>query len=207
MTDIHAEAVPPYWWKFACETVHHPIACVALDNKFIWVNSAFERMLGYSVAEITKLTWMEVTLDHDVGGNLESISSVRKGDTSCFTMTKRYRHKLGHSVPVTVSVWKFPPGFGDTVCFLKDSAPMVATLTQLEELRNMFDDHIRQQGRKGHDPMITIGDTNANNNDHTPLIWAAVAIFSVLTTALLYLVYYIVAKGSQAPTSIPGLLP
>jgi len=65
--------VPDEWWREACEVVSHPMAAVQpADNTFIWVNQAFERLVGYSRAELREKTWMSITVQEDVGGDLAS---------------------------------------------------------------------------------------------------------------------------------------
>lgn len=116
--------VPEAWWRAACETVTLPLACVSEKNKFVWVNSAFEKLVGYSCAELFGKTWMEITVQEDVGGDLASVKSVVSGNTDAYSLSKKYRHKFGHEVPVTLSVWRFPQSVHEVLsCFIVEAQP------------------------------------------------------------------------------------
>jgi PAS domain S-box-containing protein len=128
--------VPADWWREACEVVNHPMACVADDNRFVWVNSSFERLCGYSSAELLNMTWMEITLQSDVGGDLASVQSVINGDDTSYTLSKRYKHKLGKKVPVQLTVWRFPLNSERLLaCFIVEAIPKAATTLEVRKLR------------------------------------------------------------------------
>lgn len=145
--------VPDGFWRAMCEDADHPMACVTTRNQFIWVNSAFERLVGYSVAELVGKTWMSITDQSDVGGDLASEEAVIAGKINCYTMSKQYIHKRGHRVPIELSVRRFPANPVETLlCFRVESPPARATRPELDEvekhLMGMIEDMRRKMDRE-----------------------------------------------------------
>lgn len=135
--------VPEGWWKEACEVVNHPMACVATDNRFVWVNSAFERLTGYSRSELAQMMWMDITVQSDVGGDLASVKDVIDGIDHKYTIAKRYRHKLGKDIPIVLSVWRFPRSVDNMLaCFIVEAIPQHATTIEVEKLRAELQEQI-----------------------------------------------------------------
>lgn len=136
--------VPDEWWREACEVVSHPMAAVQpADNTFIWVNQAFERLVGYSRAELREKTWMSITVQEDVGGDLASVNDLVGGRDQQYTMSKRYRHKFGKLIPIELTVWRFPRDTSDEmVCFIVEAMPESASTLELDELRQKLESGI-----------------------------------------------------------------
>lgn len=205
MRSDHAESVPPGWWKATCEKIHHPIACINTEQMFIWVNSAFERLVGYSLAELREKTWMEITHQSDVGGALASIEAVKLGDMDSYATSKRYQHKFGHYVPITSTVWKFPDGLAKIMCFVVEAAPKMVTHTELNSLRDELMARFEGVSKAPSGTTVTIGDTS--QNDNTAMIRAVMAISVISLLSVIYLAYYLVAHGQGAPPQLPGITP
>ena len=131
------EQVPNDFWKEACQVVNHPMACVGMDNKFVWVNVAFEQLVGYSKTELEQMTWMDITVQKDVGGDLASVNAVINGTASKYTMAKHYRHKHGRVIPIEeLTVWRFPRASSEVMkCFIVEAIPERASTTEISELR------------------------------------------------------------------------
>lgn len=71
--------VPDGWWKSACEKVNVPLACVCKENRFVWINDEWCKLLGYAPNELLDKTWMEITRNEDVGGDLDAVNEVIEG--------------------------------------------------------------------------------------------------------------------------------
>lgn len=127
--------VPEGYWQAACEDMDYPLACVCPNNTFMWVNSAFEKLLGYSVAELYGKTWMSITEQKYVGGDLASVHAVVSGKITHYTMSKNYIHKRGFVVPVELTVRRFPmSAIEDLVCFIAEAPPTKATKPELDQV-------------------------------------------------------------------------
>lgn len=135
--------VPDEWWRAACEVVDHPMACVSPKNQFVWVNQAFERLTGYSRSELRQRTWIDITLQEDVGGDLASVQAVIDGHDAHYSMSKRYKHKLGKEVPIQLTVHRFPQVITTQLtCFIVEAVPETATHEEIEELRTELEQGI-----------------------------------------------------------------
>lgn len=142
-------SVPAGYWQQTCEDIDYPLACVSTSNKFIWVNSAFERLTGYSVAELFDHTWMSITDQKDVGGDLESVEAVITGKITHYTMSKDYRHKRGHLVPVDLTVRRFPTSrVDDLICFIVECPPAKATKPELDQVELSLNKKIDDLNKK-----------------------------------------------------------
>ena len=128
--------VPEGWWKTACEVVSLPMACVSEDSKFVWVNTAFERLVGYSRSELREKSWMDITIQEDVGGDLASVNNIIDGIDAQYTISKRYKHKFGKTIPIELTVWRFPQAaHTPMLCFIVEAVPEKASQQELDEVR------------------------------------------------------------------------
>lgn len=80
------------------------MAIVGTDRRFLRVNRVLCEMLGYSVEELTTLTFADITHPNDLERDLELATRLLDGELSSFQMEKRYFHKKGHTVWTTLSV-------------------------------------------------------------------------------------------------------
>lgn len=128
--------VPLSWWASACEKTSSPLACVADDNYFVWCNSAYEQLVGYSLAELQRLTWQDITLDEDIGADQRNVQLVLTGFDQSYQMEKRYKHKRGYIVPITLTVWKHQSeSTGNRIYLIAQAMPEHATIEQLTSIR------------------------------------------------------------------------
>lgn len=186
--------VPAAWWKTACEVVRHPMACVSPNSYFIWVNLAFEQLVGYSRAELAEMTWMEITEQGDVGGDLASVKAVIDGVDDKYRISKRYRHKFGKAVPIELTVWRFPREAGQLMtCFIVEAVPETASITELEQLRQELQKEMQNlRNALGSDGMqnnqnADRGGTNNTNSTTVVVMLAVVLIVGVISLAAMFL--------------------
>lgn len=138
------------WCRHAVTVAHHPIAFVDPDSKFVAVNAAFERLVGYSSAELKGRTWMSITHPEDVGGDLIAADSVQSGELN-YTTQKRYITKARESVKVAITVWRYPIGVetmkGFTVeAISEDSASRLDKIhaehvAEIQQIKQRLDQH------------------------------------------------------------------
>jgi PAS domain S-box-containing protein len=79
-------------------------AISSLEKGIFAVNDQFCQMLGYSVEELKKMTWVQFTHPDDVADDVEHFNRVLAGEIDSYTMDKRYIRKDGREVFVTLSV-------------------------------------------------------------------------------------------------------
>ncbi|WP_158289316.1 PAS domain S-box protein [Paenibacillus flagellatus] len=79
---------------------HAPIgmALIALDGRFLKVNEALCRIVGYGADELLKLTFIDITHPDDIYKDVVHADMVLAGQLETYELEKRYVHKEGHVV-------------------------------------------------------------------------------------------------------------
>lgn len=129
---MSSQKIPENIWKAACENIREPLAIVGLDNKFIWVNKSFEQFTGYPLAELSAKSWMDITVTDDVGGDLASVTSIMNGKSNSYIMDKRYMHRRGHEIDVTIVVRRWPNEPEDIAMFYVEAIPPAVSKYELD---------------------------------------------------------------------------
>ena len=80
------------------------MALVALDGRFLQVNSALAAIVGYSEEQLLTRTFQEITHPDDLGADLDLVERLRAGELRSFQLEKRYFHAEGHEVWVLMDV-------------------------------------------------------------------------------------------------------
>lgn len=80
------------------------IAHLSLDGKFIRVNPVLCQMLGYSEAELTQMSFQQLTYHADLDADVAMVRQLQHGDTDHYEMEKRYVCKDGKVLWVYLSV-------------------------------------------------------------------------------------------------------
>jgi len=80
------------------------MALVGLDGSWLKVNQALCQMLGYAVPELLACTFQDITHADDLDADRAYVARMLSGEIDHYQMEKRYLHKLGHLVWVTLSV-------------------------------------------------------------------------------------------------------
>lgn len=68
------------------------------DARWLDVNTAFCRMLGYSVKEFKATPWPEITHPDDIDLDLTPFKQMAAGELDSYSVEKRFVHKEGHYV-------------------------------------------------------------------------------------------------------------
>jgi formate hydrogenlyase transcriptional activator len=82
-------------WRSVYENSAIGVALTDLNGRFLAVNRAYERMLGYTEVELRKLTFMEITEEEYRDNNWELVSELLEGKRQQFQIEKQYRRKNG----------------------------------------------------------------------------------------------------------------
>lgn len=186
------------------------MACVGPDNRFVLVNSAFERLLGYSSAELSGRTWMDVTVQGDVGGDLASVEAVIEGRIDTYSLEKDYLHKRGRAIPVQLTVRRYPRASHLPLLYFSVEAP-VSTITRPEVLSLERD--LREELKKlAHELQkgvnVNVGDNvggdkvgNDKNSDSALKYMAGALVAIALVVAWLF--YYVATVANRTTPSPP----
>lgn len=80
------------------------MAMCDLQGRWLRVNPALCEMVGYTKDELLRMTFKDITHPDDVAGDLDRMAAVLRGEVRSYERSKRYRHKGGGTVQVSVQV-------------------------------------------------------------------------------------------------------
>lgn len=83
-----------------------PIAmCVNTpNNEWMEINQEFCRLIGYEKEELLSMNWEQITYPDDIEPNKDLIQKLYAGELDHFKLNKRYIHKDGEVIHVTLSL-------------------------------------------------------------------------------------------------------
>jgi len=119
-----------------------PVGIVRLETKtgkFIDINDAFCRIVGYNESELKELRFHQITHEEDIENDLKNIELIKKGDLNSLEVTKRYIHKTGRTVWVTLivsKIWKKEKNVINHVTIVED---ITERKRAEEELKQSFE--------------------------------------------------------------------
>ncbi len=92
--------------QFSVAMEHSPIgtAFVSLEGSWLWANAELRQLLGYSQAELSGMTFQDVTHPDDVASDERLVERVVAGELRSYSMEKRYIRKDGSVVPAQLTV-------------------------------------------------------------------------------------------------------
>lgn len=93
------------------------IARTSLDRRWIEVNPALCRLLGYSASELVEKTWAEMTHPDDLKFNQVQYESVIKGQADAYTLEKRFIRRDGSILHAYIAACGIRKPDGTLDCF------------------------------------------------------------------------------------------
>lgn len=106
------------------------ITHVDASGRLLKANQTFCQMVGYSKAELERMSFQDITHPDDVAPDLAMLRESLEGLRSSYTLEKRYRHRDGHTVwaQLTVSLMRTPEGDPDYfISVVQDTSAQKAT--------------------------------------------------------------------------------
>ena len=91
-------------FRAAFESSGIGMALVRPDGRWLQVNPALCRILGYSEEALQRKTFQEITHPEDLEADLAQVRRLLAGEFTHYVMEKRYFHKDGHIVWVLLTV-------------------------------------------------------------------------------------------------------
>jgi PAS domain S-box-containing protein len=83
-------------FRAAFESAATGMMLVDLDGNILRTNHPAAEMLGYTEAELSTHTFMDLSFPDDLPPNLDLLSRARAGEIDSYQLEKRFRHKAGH---------------------------------------------------------------------------------------------------------------
>jgi PAS domain S-box-containing protein len=91
-------------FRSAFEDAGIGMALVSLEGRFLRVNRALDRIVGYSATELLTKSFQDITYPDDLAADLGRVHSLVAGVGSSYDMEKRYIHQAGHVVWTHITV-------------------------------------------------------------------------------------------------------
>lgn len=110
------------------------------DGKIIYCNPEWEKIMGYKLEEIEKLTWMDLTYPEDLQEDLENFKKLINGEIQSYSLEKRAIRKDGKIIWIYLKVARVDDEKGN---FLYEIA-MIEDITE----RKMMEIKIRESEKK-----------------------------------------------------------
>ena len=203
------QEIPPEFFQTAWIDADHPMAAVGLDNTFLLVNHAWERMLGYSSSELRNTTWMTYTRADHIGGDMKSVQDVIDGVIDSYRLEKMYIHKAGHEIPIVLIVSRYPrSGHVPLVMFSVQASVVTATRSEIQNMKDSAMIAIAElkqqveQYEKG--VQVNVGDKVGGDkvgNDKTTnsdaMMKYLMGGFVVMAIVMSWLMYYVVTGNNN----------
>lgn len=108
-------------WDLWASLVEQTPVCIGTSDirtgRFIHVNAAYERLTGYSLEELRRMSYLDLTHPEDRSENVRVVDEVARGKSPTTTLRKRYIRKDGSVVWVEVNVSVLRDSRGEPVCF------------------------------------------------------------------------------------------
>lgn len=124
-------------FRNAFDTAAIGMAIVGLDGKWLEVNGALCRMLGYSEEELMGKTFVDVTHPDDLDLDLQYVQQLLNGDLEHYQMEKRYFHKTGDIIFVLLSVSLVRNEKGEVIHFISQIEDVTARKSESDRIRQM----------------------------------------------------------------------
>jgi len=104
--------------KAIFDSVPTGLGLVAPNGRWIAVNQALCRLLGYSAEELMQGAFQEITLPEDLAEDLARVEDCLKGRMQAYTLQKRYIRKDGAVVPAQLEARLIRDDAGEPVYFV-----------------------------------------------------------------------------------------
>ncbi|MET0400311.1 MAG: PAS domain S-box protein [Longimicrobiaceae bacterium] len=123
--------------RFRATLEHAPIgmALVGLDGRWLMVNRALCRIVGYPEEELLGLTFQDLTHPDDVDADRESVRSLTAGEIPDYEKEKRYLRRDGSVVWALLSVSLVRGNAGEPLYFISQIQDITARKQAEEALR------------------------------------------------------------------------
>lgn len=139
------------------------IAHVSLQGGLLQVNRAFCQMLGFTYAELTQLTFQQLTHPLDLDKDLQALQPLIDGQADEYTLEKRYLRKDGTTLWARLSV---------AIVRSADSAYFISVIHDISQQRairqQLAENELRFRTLLDNTPQIAIQGYNA---DGTTIYW------------------------------------
>jgi len=115
------------------------MALVELDGKWTKVNESLCSSVGYTEAELLKLTFQDITHPEDLEKDLTLLQELIDGKRESYQIEKRYYHKKGHIVYVLLTVTVVRNIRGEISHFISQIVDITSRTEAEKKLKSLLD--------------------------------------------------------------------
>jgi PAS domain S-box-containing protein len=118
------------------------------DARWIDVNNAFSRMLGYSRQEMLAIPWPEMTHPEDVDLDLVPFQQMAAGRLGSYMVEKRFLHKEGHLVWARLSLSLVRNAHGDPdyeIAIIEDITSRKHAEEVVRQAKDQLEERVRER--------------------------------------------------------------
>jgi PAS domain S-box-containing protein len=138
-------------FRTAFESAAIGMAMVAPDGRFLRVNQALCRIIGYTTEELLRLDFQTITHPDDLDTDLAFARKVLDGSIRTFEMEKRYFHKGGQTISILLSVSLVRDDGGQPLYFISQIQDITERKRLEQALREATSSEQQRLGREIHD--------------------------------------------------------
>jgi diguanylate cyclase (GGDEF)-like protein/PAS domain S-box-containing protein len=109
-------------------------ALVSIEGRFMQVNDALCKLLGYSAEELVQKTFQEITYPEDLEVDLKYMRDLIDGKRQYYRMEKRYIHKDGHLIWILLNGSRVAGPDGKVVYFIAQIQDISEQRALIQEL-------------------------------------------------------------------------
>jgi PAS domain S-box-containing protein len=139
-------------FRAAMEHASIGMALVDPSGRFIQVNQALCKLLGYSAFELQNKTFQEITHPADLNTDLVFVRQTLAGERQSYQMEKRYFHKEGHVIWTQLSVSLVRAADGAPRYFVSQ----IQDITQRKQMDRMKSEFISTVSHELRTPLTSI---------------------------------------------------
>ena len=127
------------------------MALVSPEGKWLRVNPAICRIVGYPADELLQIDFQAITHPDDLMMDLNYVCEMLAGKRSAYHLEKRYLHKAGHTVWVLLSVSLVRDDRGTPLYFISQTQDITERRRLEQALTELMSSEQRQLGHDLHD--------------------------------------------------------
>ncbi len=127
------------------------MALVSPEGKWLRVNPAICRIVGYSADELLQIDFQAITHPDDLMMDLNYVGEMLEGTRTAYHVEKRYLHKAGHTVWVLLSVSLVRDDRGTPLYFISQTQDITERRRLEQAVTEFMSSEQRQLGHDLHD--------------------------------------------------------
>ncbi len=135
----HGNPPPDPWGNHVFENSAVGIAVANTDGRFLRANAAYQRMIGYTEAELRELTLPDVIEEADRPAVRDLLSQLVSGSARQYQIENRHRCKEGRTIWVRKTVSLIPAGPGSPARVLVVAEDVTEGRRAADELRKQYE--------------------------------------------------------------------